>query len=199
MRKLHRPVVVAVSTALVGTGLVAQAAPVTTTKPPCYLVKDAKGDANRVGTNGLTTPQSDPNMDILSADVATNATTITGVIRLAGLSMDDDMAPTGRQYALQFQVGNRATVIDVVIDPTGVTYYGGKGRGVVDIKHKQVRVSVPLTRLDVKIRPGTPLKNLAANTFRVGPQDSFVLGIADGASTTKSYVAGVTTCVKVGR
>jgi hypothetical protein len=201
MRKLYRPVVLAVVAALLTSGWAADAAVdrKTRVKKICKLVKDTKGDAKRVGTNGLATPSSDANLDILTADVATNATTITAVIRLAGLTKDDNMAPTGRQYALQFQVGNRAAVIDAVLDPTGTTYYGGDGRGVVDYKYKQVRISVPLTKLDVTIRPGTALKNVSATTFRVGAQGSVALGIADGASTTKTYVAGTPTCVKVGR
>jgi hypothetical protein len=198
MRKLHRPVILVVSAALVGLGLTAEAAPTRVRKPICYLIKDPKGDANAIGTNGAKTPQSDPSMDILSADFATNATTITGVIRLAGLSADDQMAPTGRSYQWTFQVGDRSTIIDAVISQTGVSWYGGKGRGVVDYKRKQIRISVPLTKLEVRIRPGTVLRYNGALTRRVGFTSSVDFGVVDKAATSRSFVAGSRTCVKVG-
>jgi hypothetical protein len=201
MRKLNRPIVLAVVAGLLTPAWAVSAATQrgeTTIKPICKLIKDPKGDANSIGTNGAKTPQSDPNMDILSADFATNATTLTGVVRLAGLSSDDNMAPTGRSYQWTFQVDERSTIIDVVVSKAGVTWYGGKGRGVVDYKKKQIRMSVPLTKLEVRIRPGTVLRYNGALTRRVALTSAVDFGIVDRAATSKSFVAGSPTCVKVG-
>src|SRR3982751_4828473 len=65
-------------------------------KPVCNLVQDAKGDA---GANNIPGADGD---DIVSADVASDATTLTGVIRLAALQANDPQAPFGRNYSVLF-------------------------------------------------------------------------------------------------
>src|SRR3954451_18472307 len=66
-------------------------------KPACKLVTDGSGDAKGTGT-AVTTPSSDANLDIITADIATNATTLTGVLRVSKPSASDSMAPTGWEY-----------------------------------------------------------------------------------------------------
>jgi hypothetical protein len=108
------------------------------------------------------------------------------------------MAPTGREYRVTFQVGDRVAEITADLTPAGTTWNGGTGRGVVDMKKKQIRISVPLTKLDVRVRPGTQLKAISALTFRVGFTKDVALGLVDSARSSKTYVAGYPTCFKVG-
>lgn len=199
MRKFQRPIVIAVAGVVLTSAWAANATTDTTrvVKPICNQVKDTNGDAKGTGLP-VSTPQSDANLDIVSADVATNATTITGVIRLAGLAANDNLAPSGREYRVTFQVGETVAEITAVISPSGTSWNGGTGRGVVDTNKKQIRISVPLTKLPVRVRPGTPLKNVGALTFRVGLTSNVALGLVDAARTSRTYVAGTATCVKVG-
>ena len=65
-------------------------------KPVCNLVKDLKSDATDNGTNAVKTP-NDPNLDIVTADVASNSKTVTGVIRLTALALRSPARWTGRR------------------------------------------------------------------------------------------------------
>lgn len=162
----------------------------------CKLVVDPGGDATGTGTPASA--PNDANLDIVGADVATNSTTLTGVVRLASLSTSDSAAATGREYQVVFTVGTAVLAVDAVISPTGVSYAGGKGKGFVDTKKKEVRVSVPLSTFSVKIPPNTKLHNVGARTYRVLGSDAIALGNVDKADSASTYVAGWPSCVKVG-
>jgi len=166
-------------------------------KPACKLVTDGGGDAKGTGT-AVSTPSSDANLDIISADVATSATTLTGVVRVSKLASSDSMAPTGWQYQVVFTVGGVADKVDVVVGPGGTSWDGGKGTGKIDAAKKEVRISVPLSALNVPVKPGTVLSDIGARTFRVGNSNQIALGLVDTADSTKTYVAGAPSCVKVG-
>src|SRR5687768_3148932 len=91
----HRVTLIATSlllTGAVGNATTASAKP----KAVCNLVSDAKADA---GYNNVPGADGD---DIVSADLASDATTLTGVVRLAGLSASDPQAPLGRNYSVLF-------------------------------------------------------------------------------------------------
>jgi hypothetical protein len=166
-------------------------------KPVCKLVTDRSGDAKGTGT-ALTTPSSDANLDIISADVATNATTLTGVVRVSKLASSDSTAPAGWQYQVVFSVGGYTDTVEVVVGPSGTSWNGGKGTGKIDAAKKEVRISVPLSALHVPVKPGTVLTGIGARTFRVGSSNQIVLGLVDTADSSKTYVAGARSCVKVG-
>ena len=78
---------VALTTAYAGS---AQAAPV------CNLVKDETGDMNDSPTPGT------PSVDVTGADIASSATKITAVVRVAKLSKTDSGAPLGQAWFFQF-------------------------------------------------------------------------------------------------
>jgi hypothetical protein len=166
-------------------------------KPVCKLVTDGSGDAKGFAS-AVTMPSSDANLDIISADVATNATTLTGVLRVSKLASSDSTAPTGWEYQVTFGVNGVTDGVNVVIGPNGTTWHGGKGKGKIDAAKKEIRISVPLSALNVPIKPGTVLTDLGARTWRVGGSDQVVIGLVDTAGSSKTYVAGTRSCVKVG-
>jgi hypothetical protein len=165
-------------------------------KPACHLVADAAGDAT--GTGLPVGAPNDANLDIVGADIATNATTLTAVVRLASLAAGDSSAPTGREYQVVFNVGTTTSSVDAVISPSGTSWAGGIGKGVVDAAKKEIRISVPLSALDVPIKPKTPLTKVGARTYRVLGSDQILLGNTDSADSSSTYIAGWPSCVKVG-
>lgn len=165
-------------------------------KPVCNLVKDGSGDATGTGT--AVTGPNDGNLDIVGADVATNARTLTAVVRLAALSSSDSNSPGGREYQVVFTVGTATTGVDAVVGPTGTATASGGGTALVDAAKKQVRISVPLSALEVKVAPSTPLTRIGARTYRVLGNDQIVLGNTDSADSASSYTPGWPSCVKVG-
>jgi hypothetical protein len=181
-----RAVLLATSLALVGcAGVASAAAP--KAKPVCNLVQDPAGDA------GVSPAPGADGDDIVSADIATDATTLTGVIRTAALADLDPQAPMGRSYFVEFSVKGSADVLFVSartyptgtkfvygysgVDPnTGVntSYTLGDATGVIDAAKKEVRISAPVKGLvdgaKAKLAPGAKLTALGAKVYRQGGQ-----------------------------
>jgi hypothetical protein len=153
-------------------------------KPVCNLVSDAKGDATY---NNVPGADGD---DIVSADVASDGTTITGVLRTAALSSPDPQAPFGRGYFVLFNAPGSANQLFVSartypqgakfvygsqgVDPnTGVntSYTLGDATGVVDQAKGEVRMSAPVKGLidgaKAKLGRGVKLTALTAQTYRM--------------------------------
>jgi hypothetical protein len=100
--------------------------------------------------------------DVLSADVASNRTTITAVVRPAALVATDPRAPFGRNYYVQFQPEGTEDELYLAVRtyPTGpLASYGlqhlnadgtttstrlGDAKAVVDLAEQEVRISVPI-------------------------------------------------------
>lgn len=156
-------------------------------KPVCNLVIDDKGDAALAGVPGGSGD------DILSADLASDATTLTGVIRMAGLAANDPEWLNGRAYFAEFTAPGSPDVLFVQARayPTGVIYsYGysgvdptsgvntsytlGPATGVVDTATKEVRISAPVKGFvdgaKAKLGKGSKLTALGARVFRQGGQ-----------------------------
>lgn len=171
-------------------------------KPVCDLLVGAPGQATE-GPNGTSLP-NDPYLNILSADIATNATELTVVFRLSALptsATGDPYSPAGRQYEFVFHVGTSFAAVDAVLSPIGNQFAGGTGTGVVDTATAQLHVTVPLASLPVKIQPGTALTGLVATSSRwVGNSDTLGidLGLADKVTSARTYIAGTPSCVPVG-
>ena len=127
-----RPIVVLALGAAVVTGLHAEAATSagTTVKKVCYLVRDASGDANGVNFIGSPVPTenagpSSDTLDITSVDLASNATTLTGVIRVKKLSASDTSAPTGAGWQINFLAPNNQQLsLLASVDPSGKPSFG---------------------------------------------------------------------------
>jgi hypothetical protein len=169
--------------ALGGTALAAKAPTV------CNLVKDPTGDATfDIAGPGVPGDSGD---DIVSGDVATNASTLTTVVRVASLDAADPQAPLGRAYMFFFSTkgSDRLFYTNVTTYVQGTTFEFGyreaglgglnanyvlaSGTGAVDLAKKEVRMSIPLAALRAgggRTTPGTKVSGLTIETRRVAGQ-----------------------------
>ena len=206
MRLVRPAVAIAVGASLVVAGA---AGAVTKPKPVCNLVKDDAGDAS------VQPPlPSDDSLDIVSGDVASNAKSVTAVLRLKSLGATSPYSVTGRNYYMQFDVPGAANPVyfSAESDATGTAYHWGdlettnglptytpKGdaTGVTDVAKNEIRITVSVSDLAAlgKTKPGNKLSALHAST-------TAVLGVlvadVDTADGTKAYLAGAPSCVKPG-
>lgn len=128
----------------------------------CQLLTDSGGDVTTI--NGLA--YDDPNVDIMSADVAAGPKLVTAVIRMAKLeAWDKASGPLGnRSYLLRFKVGSETTlrfmqmtgfgVLDSIspqntyvfghVGPTGELITDGNGSGSFDLSVGTVSISAPI-------------------------------------------------------
>lgn len=134
----------------------------------CRLVTDPAGDGRATGHT--STPYTDDvydstDLDILSADVATDAKNITAVVRLKTLRAEDPDSPTGRSWDLWFVVGEQRYIMMATVAPDGYraivyrqlhdTRYNGNGataaegigraKVVLDLARAEVRMTAPLS------------------------------------------------------
>jgi hypothetical protein len=187
----------AIAPLLLGAGAAHAAKPKPKPKPVCNLIADAKGDAT--GTGFGNNGPNDPALDIVSADLATDATRLTAVIRVAALAGSTDTAPTGRGYDVTFSVKGTTFAVRGVLSPAGDRWYDGNGTGVVDKAKNEIRITVPLAKFSVAIKPNDVLTGLKANTWRyVGGTANVPMGRVDDAATGATYKVGSPSCVKVG-
>ncbi len=156
-------------------------------KPVCNLVIDDKGDSTY---NNVPGSASD---DIVSADVASDGVTITGVVRVAGLTTPDPQAPFGRAFFAEFTAAGSADVLFLSartypqgtqfvygyrgVDPTSglnTSYTLGAANGVVDTAKGEVRISTPVKGFvdgaKAKLAMGSKLSALTATTWRMAGQ-----------------------------
>jgi hypothetical protein len=219
-----RRIVVAALVVALGTGTAALAAPqkaALKTPPLCHQVVDPANDEISAASLDPSLPSAagrpyDPALDVVSADIATDANTLTGVIRVAKLTVGDQLAPTGRMYRLSWTVRSSGTggAIYAQVTPTGNVFDGGDGTGVVDLAKNEVRISVPISRLvgHPVFGPGEALTNLTALTDLAYPYfagsesvalvqlgvTAYTYGGDSTAPAAKPYPIGAPTCVKVG-
>lgn len=181
----------------------------TKAKPVCNLVTDAKGDASIGGA----TP-NDANLDVVSADVASNGKVVTAVLRLAAFAEQDPQSPFGRTYYLGFNApgAENQLYLSVGIDPAlGVTYdYGdlqgnlytssGTGVGSVDAAKGVLTVTAPADMGGLaSLKKGTKLTALEAkSTALLGVAGTGVVATVDTA-TGGSYAVGTPSCVTPGK
>ena len=163
----------------------------------CNLVVDPATDGP---------PSGDTSLNILSADVATNATTITAVIRVQKLMDPDLTAPEGRFYQVQFSGSSAQTghVLYAVLGPQGDSFEGGAGKGVVDTTKNEVRISVPLSFWSgaSALVPGPPFHDFTvyADLSSVAePIPTTFTTLGDTATSKASYIPGTPSCVTVGK
>ena len=166
-------------------------------KPVCNLVVDPATDGP---------PTGDASLNIVSADVATNATTITAVIRVQKLSDPDLMAPQGRFYELQFTGTSQQIGVPIyaMLSPAGNTFEGGAGTGVVDVAKNEIRISVPLSHWTGagSVVPGPPFHDFivyADISNGAEPIPTTFTTLGDTATSKATYQPGTPSCVAVGK
>lgn len=182
-------------------------------KPACNLVQDVKGDgtANILLDEG--TP-NDPAWDIISADIASDGSKLTTVVRVDKLAKSASSSPTGIQWRFNFTVGEESLYTSVRSDTVfGVSgsygYVDGISRTiakvdpVLDMDKNEVRITVPLSGFAERVKinkTGTKLTGLSASAGRfynfgavTGSEPS------DRAEGPRSYSTGTKSCVAVGK
>jgi hypothetical protein len=176
---------------LVAVAAVAASAPAAA--PSCRLVRDPRGDG-RWFTSYTPTPadglDADSDLDIVSADIATDAKQITAVVRTVTLRADDPQAPTGRSYWVLFVVGEQRYYIEAVTaavgndtgevfretsrtpdEPTGAgeSSAEGLGRAAVRFDHAkaEVRMTAPLSYFasHTPLSKGRQIRGIEAMSF----------------------------------
>jgi hypothetical protein len=172
---------------VLGAATVAEAATGAKVKPVCHLITDPKGDSTLSPTGGGGVP-GDATSDVVSADIASNAKTLTAVIRLAGLQNPDPESPLGMAYYVDFTAPGDSTLyfLTARLYPTGNHFFFGyegsdpilplntlyavtEGTGVVDTAKGEVHISVPLSAIakTVKLAKGEVLSGLTATSYRI--------------------------------
>jgi hypothetical protein len=205
------------SIAVVATLVTAGAASATTKKKPRKPPPPPKPVCHLVGAGtGTTTDQS---LKITSADLASNASTLTVVVRVAKLTTGTDPnAPTGRQWELDFTADGHQQSLGIYDGPSGTTTTYGVGTATLDTTKNEVRFSISLKDLSAAtstptVKNGsTSFSNFAAFTALVvqSPPGSHTAGFgpslwplenADRAvsSSKTKYTAGYPSCVAVGK
>lgn len=200
--------------ALAAVGGLTSVSSAATAKPKpkvCKLVTDATGDANQVfGLVGAG--PSSPNEDIVSADIATDASgkKITAVIRLAALAKPDPDSPLGTGYWFNFTADGASLYLNATTTPAGDAFKGGDGAttgrpkmgdatGTFDFAKKEVRITAATAIFSAKatIKPGKKLTSLGVlvqkliGTLATGGATSS----ADTADGAKAYTVGDPSCV----
>jgi hypothetical protein len=200
--KLARPAVALATLACLAGGLHAQAA---TAKPVCNLLTDDAGDATGFLVTGLPLPNN-ANLDILSGDIASNAKTVTGVLRLANIGKDStSVADT---YYVNFTVGESTYYLAATYDGTTATYAVGDNSGTggtrhtiaaatgkVDAAKKTVTISTPLSTIGLTSKAVYTDINALAQRY-IGGAGRGLTPTADDATTDKTYKGGTLSCVK---
>jgi hypothetical protein len=187
-------------------GPAASAAPA---KPVCRLIVDPKGDTGSAAPDAAL----DSQLDITSADVATDKRNLTVVLRLAALTQSDVANPQGRIYEFDFTAGEKNFILLGSLLPGGndfnvyisaqrleegqsgsrVATGIGPAIGTVDVAKKEVRMTASL---DV-FAPHAPLYRnaslyyLAAYTYRANGLAARPPGQEPPVSITGAFGLGV--------
>jgi hypothetical protein len=188
-----------------------------TTPRSCMLIQDKAGDAQ---DQPYTTPPSpnQPDLDIVSADVASDQHSVTTVIRVAHLGTPLDSPGQDNQFQFTFWVGKDSRAVTTyayrsadaesfwfaVAPEGGGTEPSNLAKGVFDVAHNEVRVTLPLDQAahGRLIRRTTRFTHLGASTWRgwgLGKAYTSIATGLDTASTDKTYLVGSPSCVAVGQ
>ena len=186
----------------------------------CLLIRDVAGDAT--DQPNMTVPGvNQPDLDIVSADVASDARWVTTVVRVQDLGTALDAPGRRSQYRFSFRLGLNEAVetfayrgvdgerfaVTVPTEGEERTKTLLPATGVFDVARNEVRVTIPLAQASQgrKMPKKTYFTELSASTFRgTGPAVGIAgsVGVStgmDSASTTARYLAGSPSCVPVGR
>lgn len=184
----------------------------------CPVIVDEEGDATAPPfvSNGANFLFNNVDAyDIVSADLAADSKLVNIVIRVKNLALSASSAPTGIFWRFDFTSGQDQLFAEVVSDSNdnigqdkGVTAYLGYVDGtahlidyvkpIIDFKHNEVHVRVPLTAFKEKTpADGQKLTALSASGGRWYDLPLFTLGEPDDYATTEaSYIVGRKTCIR---
>lgn len=187
-------------------------------KPVCNLVVDPQDDTfllrsqDGAGTYG---PQENT-ADILSADVASDAKTLTGVIRVKSLAAAAATSPGGISYDINFTTASIAAPVYVralvpssgaptaeagtreSVVVTSLSAPLGAGTVTVDKAKNEVRFSFPVSLFTPAggLKPGTKITFGDITTGRAAGSRAVFADVATGG---KAYTIGAPSCVVPGK
>lgn len=197
-------------------------------KPVCNLLTDPAGDtfaARSQETAGQPGPQEDT-LDILSVDVASNATTIAGVVRVKKVAKSGQTSPSGNGYAVDFFLPGSVMTMSLraTYTPSMELYEASfkdesipnspstmlaVAKGTLDAAKNEVRIWAPVSAFASQggLKPGQKIVGLKGYTGRSFPpavaQPGQVLSprflFADATGEGKTYTAGAPSCLPVGK
>lgn len=179
------------------TGMTADAA---APKKVCNLIKDAAADTSDTPTPGT------PSVDVVGADIASNKTKITAVVRVAKLSKTDSGAPFGQAWFFQFvpkglAAPNAFLFLAAYSTPTGgdefivgrqaphatgainTSYKIADASGVFDEAKSEIRITADIASFGEfakLIKPGTSLGTLTADARQLFGQRAVPSPVAGG-------------------
>lgn len=189
--------------------------------PACNLVTDPAGDVSNTLVAVDAFPKDD-GLDLLGADVVSDAKNITAVIRLAANpGTADDARVYAKRYILQMNVDGlkNPLLLAAAISPTGIVYsYGFYGPNpttgnvgfnysgtpaVGKINEKVITVGTSLANIAAMeqlgpIKPNAKISGLSLTANRRVPSLTQVTGqvmVADEAAGKTPYYAGSRSCV----
>jgi len=169
-------------------------------KPVCHLLPAATG-ANK---------STDPNMNITSGDIVTNATTLTWTLRLtsASTSMDNN-SPTGIEWTYFFNVGDQMVTLSMVAGPFGVQDASGLNAKVT-VANNAVVYTVPLASLAKPPLSVTIVNHKTVLAHMKGSVEQAIeypaqsgerpipFGNTYSTTSTATYLAGTASCLVAG-
>lgn len=181
------------------TGLASAASKKPAAKPVCNLVTDPKGDGSFIAT-----PNSKA-LDVVSADIATGAKTVTAVIRVDGMG-SDPQTTLGVEYKINFTVGGMSQFLRYQRSTgLGETYdYGdqsgtnagsvskGTADGAIDTAKGTITISAPKSEF-AGLKGGTATAIVAKSYLSLGA----LFETADTATGTTPYKDLTPSCVPV--
>jgi hypothetical protein len=202
--------------ALLATGVATYADAAAKPKPVCKNLTDDKGDVVFAQASEATAYE-DESLDIVSADLGSDAKTITAAIRLAKLSVPAATS-AATTYELRFSLpagepvfalwanvpanGAAATFgVGTVGDPTGqdtvdLTTSTGTATGKIDTAKNEIRISAPLSAI-AGAKKGQKV-SLDQAVAKRGLPGQYYGRFADDGVGSKRYVLGSLSCVKPG-
>lgn len=203
MLRLARPLFALATLAVLGgaAGLTsATAAPAKS----CNIMSDPAGDA--IGSTAL---------DVVTGDLASDAKTLTGVIRVVKLAESDPSSPTGIAWGVRFMApgsdlpyyllatklarGDASYSFGQVSGSSLQTLGGASGS--IDLAKNEVRIHVKLK--DIRLKPGAKITGAFLQGRRVigDPAAAALYSSADSSdpATAKEYVLGSPSCVTPGK
>lgn len=176
-----------IAAALLTTGVTAIADAGTTV---CKLVKDVPGDA--YAANPVLVGPTADSLDIVSADIASDAKTITGVVRVKKFARSDTSGPLGRVWYVQFNAKGAPGLLFLsaglypnkdefsfgFLDmSTGVGSFAtlGSAKGVFDEAKNEIRISASIADMTKaklgSLKPGSKFTGLLISARRFTGQN----------------------------
>ena len=199
----------ALAACVVLTGLAADSAsagPPRKPPPLCNLVVDDKKDDATGSPIGPVPLPNNPDLDVVTGDIASNGRTIAVAMRLAALGTSDQEAPTGRVYTFSWKVGAQGYSLVLTINNSGEIFVNNAAaKYAFDTARKEIRMWIDHAALTPPpvAKAGTRYQDMVIRTNRWGgyqpqyPSTSFPQ--SDEAKSTKFYPAQASSCLPIGR